>query len=334
MRALGDVLVTGGAGFIGSNLVHRLLATRPDVRVVTLDRLTYAGDRRNLDGLPDPGRHTFVHGDIADRALVATLLRDHGITTVLHLAAESHVDRSIADASDFLHTNVVGTVALLEAASSVWGGDPRCRFHLVSTDEVYGDLDADAPPAREGDPYRPSSPYAASKAAADHMVLAWRRTHGVPVSISHGTNTYGPRQHPEKLLPTVMRTALVGAPIPLYGDGLQERDWIYVDDHVDAILAVAERGREGDAYHVSGGQPWRNLDLVTTLCAALDEAVPAGRPHARWITHVADRPGHDRRYALDDRRLREHLGWAPRVSLEDGLRRTVQWWLTRDDDLR
>lgn len=321
-RTLGSVLVTGAAGFIGSAVVRRLVARHPDARVVSLDALTYAGDEANLAGLP-PERHTFVRGDVCDQPLVERLLRGHGVDTVLHLAAESHVDRSITGAAEFLRTNVQGTFSVLEAARSAWQGGAG-RVHLVSTDEVYGDLPPSAPASREGDPYQPSSPYSASKAASDHLGLAWHRTYGLPVTISHGSNTYGPRQYPEKLIPVVVRAAVRGAPIPVYGDGQQVRDWLHVDDHAAGILAAASRGVPGRVYNLGGENPRVNLELVHALCAVLDELRPAGAPHARHVRFVTDRPGHDRRYALQIDRAREELGWAPVVPWEQGLRETVQ----------
>lgn len=321
------MLLTGGAGFIGSALVRRALGRWPDAHLVDLDALTYAGTLDNLRDLPDPARHTFVHGDICDADLVRDLFRTHDFDTVLHLAAESHVDRSIAGSAAFLRTNVEGTRVLLEAARGAWPDPSGRRFHHVSTDEVYGDLAPDAPPSREGDPYRPSSPYSASKAAADHLVHAWARTYGLPVTLSHGTNTYGPRQHPEKLLPVVIGRASRGEPVPIYGDGQQVRDWIFVDDHADAILTVAERGREGVDHHVAGDDPRVNLALAREVCAVLDRQRPGGAPHARHLRFVTDRPGHDRRYALDASRLRGELGWAPRVGLQEGLEATVRYYL-------
>jgi dTDP-glucose 4,6-dehydratase len=320
------VLVTGGAGFIGAAVVRRLLAEPGVARVVTLDALTYAGSLSRLAGVD--GRHRFVHGDINDRALVEGLLREEGLETVLHLAAESHVDRSIAGPDPFVRTNVVGTSELLEACRRVWLEEgavdvAAARFHHVSTDEVFGDLAADAAPATEDAPYRPSSPYAASKAAADHLVRAWHRTYGLPVSLSHGSNTYGPLQVPEKLLPVVVRAAVRGAPIPVYGDGQQERDWLHVDDHADAIVQIAARGAVGRSYNVAGGTSLRNLALVERVCALVDALRPAGAPHAALVRRVTDRLGHDRRYALDGSRLRDELGWRPAVGFEAGLAATV-----------
>lgn len=332
MRSAQALLVTGGAGFIGSAFVRRVLALRPGLRLVTLDALTYAGSRDNLTDLVDPGRHTFVHGDVRDDALVRRLVREHAIDTVVHFAAESHVDRSIEGPFAFLSTNIEGTARLLEGVRVAWDeAPPDCapRLHHVSTDEVYGDLAGDLPPSVEGDPYAPSSPYAASKAASDHMVWAWRRTYGLPATMSHGSNTYGPGQFPEKLLPVVIRRALQGAPIPLYGDGQQVRDWLYVDDHVDGVLAALERGTDGRTYHLGGGEEHANRALVERVCGLLDVLRPHAAPHARHITRVADRAGHDRRYALSTLRAQTELGWHPQVGLDEGLRRTVVAELAR-----
>ncbi len=321
------VLVTGSAGFIGSTFVHRLLARHEQVRVVSLDALTYAGDVSNLDGA-DPERHTFVKGDICDRALVDRLLAEHHIDTIVNFAAESHVDRSIAGSSAFVRTNITGTHALLEAARKAWldAAEPPAgpvRFHQVSTDEVYGDLDSGAPASSEDDPYQPSSPYAASKASADHLVRAWFRTYGLPVTLSHGGNTYGPRQFPEKLIPVVVARALAGEPIPIYGDGQQWRDWIHVDDHADGILAILEHGSAGRSYNLGGDRPKVNLEVARRICKALDEIAPAGAPHAEALTFVEDRLGHDRRYALSVNRARIELGWRSKVLWSDGIVATV-----------
>lgn len=328
-------LVTGGAGFIGSNFVHHLLSERPEARVVTLDALTYAGHRANLAGLPDAERHTFVEGDIRDADLLARLFAEHQFDAVAHFAAESHVDRSIEGPGAFVDTNVVGTLRLLEAAREAWAQDgsfdaDRVRFHHVSTDEVYGTLEPGDPAFAETTPYAPRSPYAASKASSDHLVRAYDHTYGLPVTLTNCSNNYGPRQYPEKLIPLVLVKALRGEPLPLYGDGQQIRDWLHVDDHARAILAVIERGEVGATYNVGGGNQPTNRALVETLCAILDDEVPASphRPHAALITRVADRPGHDRRYAIDDAKLRGDLGWAPRYDLARGLRETVRWYLT------
>lgn len=322
------VLVTGGAGFIGASFTHHLLAERPGVRVVTLDALTYAGSTASL---PDHPSHTFVHGDICDAPLVTALVRDERIDTIVHFAAETHVDRSLLSPGAFLQTNLIGTATLLDAARGAWQDDPVAldgapRFHQVSTDEVYGDLSPSAPASVEGDAYHPSSPYAASKAGADHLVWAWRRSYGLPVSSHLAANTYGPRQFPEKLIPFFVLRALRGEPLPVYGDGLQIRDWLHVDDHCAAILAIVE-GPEGRRWNVSAGLQVTNLALIHHLCATLDALRPAGAPHARLITHVDDRAGHDRRYAVDASALRAELGWAPRRGWRDGVAQTVRWYL-------
>lgn len=313
MRRLASVLVTGGAGFVGSTLVKRLLARRPHVQVVTLDALTYAGSRANLDGV-DARRHTFVHGDVRDVDLVRELVRVHDVETVIHAAAESHVDRSIAGPMLFLRTNVEGTAAMLEALRAAWGEAPprlEPRFHQVSTDEVYGDR-ADRAAAREGDAWAPSSPYAASKASADHLVAAWRRTYGLRVSWTWGSNTLGAHQVPEKLIPLAVHRMLAEEVVPVYGDGLQERDWIHVDDHADGILAAVEVGAEGRGWNLGSGVTTTNRALLARVCAALDGLRPDGGPHDRWLTKAVDRPGHDRRYHMDASRARDELGWSAR----------------------
>lgn len=328
------ILLTGGAGFIGANLVHRLLACDPDVRIVNLDSLTYAANALHLEGLPDATRHLLVHGDITDGALVAQLFRDHAIDTVLHLAAESHVDRSIEGPAAFIHSNVIGTYTLLEAARSAWLGKPggAYRFHHVSTDEVYGDLDAHEPAFTETTPYSPSSPYSASKAASDHLVRAWHRTYGLPVTLSNCSNNYGPRQHAEKLIPTVIRKCLQRQPIPVYGEGANVRDWLHVEDHCDALWHIVRHGRTGETYNVGGNNEWQNRHLVQALCQVTAQVI--GVPDAELlglITFVTDRPGHDRRYAIDSRKLAD-LGWSPTRSFEEGLEQTVRWYLEHGID--
>ncbi len=327
-----NVLVTGGAGFIGSNFVRYLLAAAPDVRVITLDALTYAGSLENLRGLPDESRHTFVRGDICDGNLVERLLREHEIDTVVHFAAESHVDRSILGPAPFIQTNVVGTFTLLEAARAVWKGNfDGKRFHHVSTDEVFGSLGPDDPPFCETTPYAPRSPYSASKAASDHLVRAYFHTYGLPVTITNCSNNYGPYQFPEKFIPLMILNALEGKSLPIYGDGRQIRDWLYVEDHCEAIYRVLEAGRPGETYNIGGGNQPCNLDIARQICALLDEFHPAGAPHERLITHVPDRPGHDRRYAMDIRKIQRELGWSPRHDLASGLRATVRWYLDHPD---
>lgn len=327
-----NVLVTGGAGFIGSNFILFLLRAEPDLRIVTLDALTYAGSLENLNGLPDPSRHTFVKGDICDRALVEELLRVHRIDTVVHFAAETHVDRSILGPAPFIQTNVVGTFTLLEALNHIWLGEGRAfdgpaRFHHVSTDEVYGSLNPSDPPVSETAPYAPSSPYAASKASSDHLVRAYARTYGLPVTITNCSNNYGPHQFPEKLIPLTILNALEGKPVPVYGDGQQVRDWLYVEDHCEAIYRVLCSGRPGETYHVGGSNQPTNLEVVGALCSILDVRRP-GRKHAELIQMVVDRPGHDRRYALDTRKISDELGWQPQHDLIAGLQETTDWYLT------
>ncbi|XYH92953.1 dTDP-glucose 4,6-dehydratase [Sorangium sp. So ce1128] len=327
------ILVTGGAGFIGSNFVRYVLTERPGVQVVNLDALTYAGSLESLSGLPGEGRHAFVHGDIRDRGLVERLLSERQIDTIVHFAAESHVDRSIAGPDAFIETNVVGTLRLLEAARAVWlgrgGSAAGKRFHHVSTDEVFGSLGPSDAAFHEGTPYAPSSPYAASKAAADHLVRAYVHTYGLPATITNCSNNYGPRQFPEKLIPLMILNALTGKPLPVYGDGAQVRDWLYVVDSCEAVLRVIERGRAGESYNVGGGNQPTNLEIVQQICAVLDARFPDSpyRPYSKLLRFVPDRPGHDRRYAVDFRKIEHELGWRPRFSLDEGLRETIAWYL-------
>jgi dTDP-glucose 4,6-dehydratase len=329
-----NILVTGGAGFIGSNFVRYLLRQEPEARVVTLDALTYAGSPENLKDLPDLGRHVFVHGDICDRALVDNLLRRHQIDTLVHFAAETHVDRSILNPEPFIHTNVLGTFTLLEAVRQFWQVErafplEAVRLHHVSTDEVFGSLEPGDPAFKETTPYAPNSPYAASKASSDHLVRAYHHTYGLPVSITNCSNNYGPYMYPEKLIPLMILNAAQGRPLPVYGDGQQVRDWLFVEDHCDAIWTVISRGRPGETYNVGGGNQPPNLTVIQTLCDILDECRPDSpyAPHASLIRYVADRPGHDRRYAMDITKIGQELGWQPRQSLESGLLKTVEWYL-------
>lgn len=327
-----QVLVTGGAGFIGSNFIRHLLRERSDVHIVNLDALTYAGSLENLKDLPGSDRHTFVQGNICDAELVERLLHEHAIDTVVHLAAESHVDRSIVGPALFVQTNLVGTFTLLEAARRVWkekGGFADRRFHHVSTDEVFGTLAPQDPPFRETTAYDPRSPYSASKAGSDHLVRAYFHTHGFPVTLTNCSNNYGPYQFPEKLIPLMVLNALRGKPLPVYGDGMQVRDWLYVDDHCEAIRLVLERGRPGETYGVGGENQPPNLEIVQQICALLDEFQPEAAPHIQLVKHVPDRPGHDRRYAMDITKIKTELGWAPRFDLKSGLRATVEWYLSR-----
>ncbi len=333
-----NVLVTGGAGFIGSNFVRYLLQAEPGAHIYNLDALTYAGNLQNLDDLPDPERHTFIQGNICDRDLVDSLMRTHEIRTVVHFAAESHVDRSILDPSPFIQTNIVGTFTLLEAARQLWLNEkkfPReaVHFHHVSTDEVFGMLSPEDPAWTEDTPYAPSSPYSASKAASDHLARAYHHTYGLPVTITNCTNNYGPYMFPEKLIPLMILNALAGKPLPIYGDGQQIRDWLFVEDHCEAIWSVVRQGQPGQTYNIGGGNQPSNLKVVETLCEILDECAPASPyvPHNQLIRMVADRPGHDRRYAMDITKIKRELGWKPRQSLASGLMKTVQWYLTHPD---
>jgi len=332
MRAV----VTGGAGFIGSAVCRRL-ARRPDCEVLNFDKLTYAANLASLDGAEDAASYSFVEGDICDRALVDRTFADFRPEVIFHLAAESHVDRSITGSAPFVQTNVVGTHTLLEAALGYWGalkGEERDRFRFlhVSTDEVYGSLGAEGL-FTEHTSYDPRSPYSASKAASDFMASAWYHTYGLPVLISNCSNNYGPFQFPEKLIPVVILNALEGKPIPVYGDGLNVRDWLYVDDHVEALVLIATKGRLGETYNVGGRNERTNLQVVRTICGLLDEFRPraGGAPHADLITYVTDRPGHDRRYAIDATKLETELGWRAQHSFETGMRETVRWYLDRAD---
>lgn len=327
------ILVTGCAGFIGSNFVHTWLAQH-DEPVVNLDKLTYAGNLDNLSSLANDPRHIFVQGDIGDRALVDKLLAQHKPRAVLNFAAESHVDRSIHGPGDFIQTNVVGTFSLLESVRAYWSALPAAeqaafRFLHVSTDEVYGTLAPQDPPFAETNPFEPNSPYAASKASSDHLVRAWHHTYGLPVLTTNCSNNYGPFHFPEKLIPLVILNALAGKPLPIYGDGQQVRDWLFVTDHCHAIARVLEAGRVGETYNIGGWNEKANLDVVKTICARLDQLRPRsdGKPYAEQITFVKDRPGHDRRYAIDARKIERELGWKPQETFETGIEKTVQWYL-------
>jgi len=332
-----NILVTGGAGFIGSNLVRHLLRHTEHL-VVNVDKLTYAG---NLDSLADvqaDSRHTFVQADIADAAAMREVFQRHHPDAVMHLAAESHVDRSIDGPFDSIQTNIVGTYTLLQAARAYWHHLPtdrkdRFRFLHASTDEVFGSLQPSDPPSCETTSYDPHSPYAASKAAADHLARAWHHTYGLPVLVTNCSNNYGPYQFPEKLIPVVILKALRGEPIPVYGRGENVRDWLYVEDHVEALTAVLERGRVGESYAVGGSNEQRNIDLVRALCRLMDELNPEPRVrlHEDLITFVPDRPGHDLRYAIDSAKIRRDLDWRPRENQQTGLRKTVEWYLSRLD---
>lgn len=327
-------LVTGGAGFIGANFVHAARRSGR-ARIINLDLLTYAGHRENLESLRGDREHVFVHGDIGDEALVSTLLAEHRPNALVNFAAESHVDRSILGPQAFIQTNVVGTHALLATALKYWKGlaapaQAAFRFLHVSTDEVYGSLGPDDPAFTEEHQYQPNSPYAASKAAADHLVRAYYHTYGLPVLTTNCSNNYGPYQHPEKLIPLIIQNARAGRPLPVYGDGQQVRDWLFVEDHCTAIGTVLEKGRAGETYNIGGKAERPNLTIVQTICRLLDERFPQGAPHARLVTHVADRPGHDRRYAIDASKIQRELGWQPAMTFEQGMAQTVQWYLDND----
>ena len=331
------ILVTGGAGFIGSNFVLDWLATRNEP-VVNLDKLTYAGNRANLAALQGDADHIFVQGDIGDAALTARLLAEHRPRAIVNFAAESHVDRSIHGAEEFIATNIVGTFRLLESARGYWSQLPAdekaaFRFLHVSTDEVYGTLAPDAPAFTEDHVYEPNSPYSASKAASDHLVRAWRHTYGLPVLTTNCSNNYGPFHFPEKLIPLMIVNALAGKPLPIYGDGQQVRDWLYVSDHCSAIRRVLEAGRVGETYNIGGWNEQTNLAIVHTICDLLDELQPRadGQSYRSQITHVPDRPGHDRRYAIDARKIERELGWRPAETFDTGIRKTVAWYLAHTE---
>ena len=330
------LLVTGGAGFIGSNFVLDWLKAS-DEPVVNLDALTYAGNLANLASLAGDARHHFVKGDIGDRVLLDSLLATHRPRAMLHFAAESHVDRSIHGPAAFIKTNVEGTFTLLEATRAHWStlavhDKTAFRFHHVSTDEVYGSLGPTAPAFTEAHVYQPNSPYSASKAASDHLVRAWHHTYGLPVVTTNCSNNYGPYHFPEKLIPLMIVNALAGKALPIYGDGQQVRDWLYVTDHCSAIRAVLAGGRLGETYNIGGWNEKTNFDIVHTVCALLDELRPsAAGPYTRLITHVTDRPGHDRRYAIDARKIEAELGWRPAETFETGIRKTVQWYVDHAD---
>jgi dTDP-glucose 4,6-dehydratase len=329
---LHNVLVTGGAGFIGCNFVRYLLASDPEIRIVNLDLLTYAGSLDNLRDLPDPTRHIFVQGDICDRALIDRLLREHQIDTIAHFAAESHVDRSITGPAAFVQTNLVGTFTLLEAARKAWlegNKAENCRFHHISTDEVYGTLQRDDPPFTETTPYAPNSPYSASKAGSDHLVRAYFHTYGLPVVTTNCSNNYGPFQHGEKFIPTVIRSCLLQKPIPVYGDGSNIRDWLYVEDHCRGIDTVIRQGQLGETYNIGGCNEWANINITRLICQLLDERRPEHAPHDRLITFVTDRPGHDWRYAIAADKMDLELDWKPLETFQTGIAKTVDWYLQR-----
>ncbi|MCT4333229.1 dTDP-glucose 4,6-dehydratase [Paracoccus sp. YLB-12] len=325
------ILVTGGAGFIGSAVVR--LAVQRGFDVVNLDALTYAANLSNVAPVADSPRYSFEHADIRDRAALDRILAQHRPDAVMHLAAESHVDRSIDGPGEFVETNVIGTFNMLEAARAYWlreGRPQTFRFHHISTDEVFGSL-GETGQFTEDTPYDPRSPYSASKAGSDHLVRAWHETYGLPVVLTNCSNNYGPYHFPEKLVPVVILRALAGETIPVYGDGGNVRDWLYVEDHADALLLVLAKGKIGRSYNIGGENEATNIDLVRTICAHMDELHPTGAAHDRLISFVPDRPGHDRRYAIDPTRIRDELGWRPSVTVDEGLRRTVAWYLDNRD---
>ncbi|GAB1232441.1 dTDP-glucose 4,6-dehydratase [Ferrigenium sp. UT5] len=328
------ILITGGAGFIGSAVVRQFI-NDTDCSVVNVDKLTYAGNLQSLVSVADHPRYRFEQVDICDAAEVARVFREHQPDAIMHLAAESHVDRSISGPADFIQTNIVGTYTLLEAARAYWNGldtarKAAFRFHHISTDEVYGSL-GEQGFFTEETAYEPNSPYSASKASSDHLVRAWHHTYGLPVVTTNCSNNYGPYHFPEKLIPLVILNAVNGKPLPIYGKGDNIRDWLYVDDHARALRRVLEKGTPGETYNIGGWNEKTNLDVVQTLCATLDELHPQGAPHARLITYVADRPGHDKRYAIDAGKIERELGWKPEETFETGLRKTVQWYLANTD---
>ncbi len=327
------ILVTGGAGFIGSAVIRHILANTDDA-VVNVDKLTYAGNLDSLMGSERTPRYAFEHVDICDRAQMDRVFAEHQPDLVMHLAAESHVDRSITGPAAFVETNVIGTYTLLEAARQYWSqldaeAQAAFRFHHISTDEVYGDLEGPEDLFTETTPYQPSSPYSASKASSDHLVRAWQRTYGLPTLITNCSNNYGPCHFPEKLIPLIILNALQGKALPIYGKGNQIRDWLYVEDHARALYQVVTEGEVGETYNIGGHNEKQNIEVVHTVCALLDELCPQSphRPHAHLITHVQDRPGHDVRYAIDASKIQRELGWTPVETFESGIRKTVQWYL-------
>jgi dTDP-glucose 4,6-dehydratase len=327
-----NLLITGGAGFIGSNLIHQVIDQPAIVKLVNLDCLTYAGHLASLEAVSGHPKYVFEQVDLRDKRAVLAVVERHEITHVMHLAAESHVDRSISGPGDFVHTNVVGTFHLLEACRTVWGADPaHRRFHHVSTDEVYGSL-GPAGFFTETTPYAPNSPYSASKAASDMLVRAYQHTYGLPAVITNCSNNYGPFQFPEKLIPVVIQSVLERRPVPVYGDGLNVRDWLYVRDHAEALWKVLTRGQTGETYNIGGHNEWANLRIVELICDTLDELAPhLGGNSRQLITFVKDRPGHDRRYAIDAGKIQRELGWTPAHDFAQGIRETVQWYLDHQD---
>ncbi len=333
-----NILVTGGAGFIGSNFVRFALNHMGVQKIINLDLLTYAGSLENIKDIQHNDRHIFVHGDICDQTLIENILREHQIDTIVHFAAESHVDRSLTGPDAFIQTNIFGTFSLLEAARKVWLSERKInqdhvRFHHVSTDEVYGTLEPTDPPFEEVTPYSPRSPYAASKASSDHLVRSYHHSFGLPITISNCSNNYGPYQFPEKLIPLIILNAITGKPLPIYGDGMQIRDWLYVEDHCEAIWEILQKGKDGESYNIGGDNQPPNIEIVKTICRLLDEEDISQefRPHEQLIKYVTDRPGHDRRYAMNIDKINHELGWQPNVDLQEGLKKTIKWYINNLD---
>ena len=333
-----NVLVTGGAGFIGSNFICYLLGSQPDLVIYNLDLLTYAGSLENLKDLPNSDRYNFIEGDICDKDLVKKVLSENDIDLVVHFAAETHVDRSILGPEAFIRTNIQGTFVLLECLRDYWKTDsgkirPDVHFHLISTDEVYGTLSPEAPAFSEDNRILPNSPYAASKAASDHLVRSYFHTYGLPITITNCSNNYGPNQFPEKLIPLMILNAIDGKPLPIYGDGQQIRDWLYVEDHCRAIWTVIQDGKPGETYNVGGKNQPTNMEIVQEICRILDRDLPDSQyvPHDHLIEYVTDRPGHDRRYAMNINKIKAEVDWKPKVNLKDGLELTVAWYMKNSD---
>jgi len=326
-----NVLITGGAGFIGSNFIRYLLTVDPAVIIYNLDMLTYAGSLKNIENLSDPKRHTFIQGDICDKQLVSAILQRYAIDTIVHFAAESHVDRSIQGPAPFIQTNVVGTFTLLEAAKQYWQqqkswDQTQCRFHHISTDEVYGSLTAADAPFTEQTPYAPNSPYSAAKAGSDHLVRAYFHTYQLPVTMSNCSNNYGPYQHTEKLIPTIIRACQNSQPIPIYGDGTNVRDWLYVEDHCAGIIKILRQGKIGETYNLGGNNQMNNLNVAHHVCDVMDQLYPKSQSCRKLIQFVADRPGHDWRYAIDTQKMRQNLNWQPKELFLQGLEKTIKFY--------
>lgn len=329
-----QVLVTGGAGFIGSNFIRYLLNKKDPPFIVNLDALTYAGSSDNLKNLPCAQQYHFIKGDITDRTLIDRILRDYAIDTLVHFAAESHVDRSISGPSIFIQTNLIGTFTLLEAARQYWleekkWDDTQCLFHHISTDEVYGSLKTENPPFTESTPYCPRSPYSASKAGSDHLAKAYAHTYALPITVTNCSNNYGPYQHLEKFIPTIISSCLAQKPIPVYGDGSNIRDWLYVEDHCRGIDCVIQQGRRGETYNIGGNNEWSNLNIALKICELLDKLCPQKNSYSSLITFVSDRPGHDWRYAVDTSKIQQQLGWQPEKTFDTGILKTIQFYLAQ-----